>query len=104
MEKKIIEIKVKDSDVEFIEALFYEYRAKQDIINSIFDIHKFDDDPVIINSVPFKAYETQFGESKVKYDEGMKLIQDTYISKELQESGCKWEVDFTNNKLRITTI
>lgn len=104
MEKKVIEIKVEKEMAETLEALFYDYRAKQDIINSVFDLHKYDDDALVVSSVPFKAYEKAFAEAKVKYDEAMDIIQDTYIPQELRDAGCRWEMDFSENKLIVTPM
>lgn len=105
MEKKVIEIKVTDGGVlETLEALFYDYRAKQDIINSVFDLHKFDDDALVVSSAPFKAYEKAFAKAKVKYDEAMKKVQGAYIPQELREAGCKWEVDFDESKITVTPV
>lgn len=105
MEKKTIEINVTNKGImDTLEALYYDYRAKQDIINSVFDIHKFDEDAVVITGAPFKAYEKAFAEAKVKYDEAMQNIQDTYIPKELQDAGCRWEVNFEESKIIVTPL
>lgn len=104
MEKKSVEIKVDKGMLETLEALFYDYRAKQDIINSVFDLHKFDQDALVVSSVPFKAYEKAFAEAKVKYDEAMDAIRDTCIPQELRDAGCRWEVDFDHSRLIVTPV
>ncbi len=104
MGKEVIEIKANHEILEYLEALYTEYRAKQDIIQSILDLHKFDEDASVINSVPFKAYEKEFGIGKVKYDKAMDEIRDQYIPKELQDAGCRFEVDFENDLIRVTPM
>lgn len=104
MEKKTIEMKMDQSVVDYLEGLYLDYRAKQDIINAVFDLHKFDIDSTVISSAPFQAYEKQFAECKCKYDEAMKEVQAQYIQSELQESGCRWEVDFSQSKMIITPL
>lgn len=104
MERKVTEINAEKGIIETLEALYYDYRTKQDIINSVFDIHKFDDDSLIVESPAFKAYEKAFAAAKVKYDNVMQKVQDTYIPKELQEAGCKWEVNFDECKIVVTPL
>lgn len=104
MKKKSVEIKVEKGILETLEALFYDYRAKQDIINSVFDLHKFDQDAYVISSVPFRTYEKAFAEAKVKYDAAMDMVRDTYIPQDLREAGCRWEVDFDESKLIVTPV
>lgn len=104
MEKKVMEIKVNEGELEYLEARYHEYRAKQDIINSIMEIHVFDDDATIINSEPFKAYEKAFAEAKYMYDHTMEEIQNKYIPEEVRNAGCKWEAKFNEAKIVVTPI
>lgn len=104
IKKEVREIKVESEALETLEALFYDYRAKQDIINSVFELHKFDEDALVINSAPFKAYEKEFSRAKVKYDEAMKHIQETFIPQELRNARCRWEVNFDENKIIVTPM
>ena len=102
--KETMEIKVEEGTLEYLEALYTEYRAKQDVLNSIFELHKFDEDALVVNSAPFKFYEKEFGIAKVKYDKAMETIRETYIPKEKQEEGCKFEVDFENSIIKVTPL
>lgn len=104
MNKEIIEIKAEREVLEYLEALYTEYRAKQDIINSVFELRKFDEDAVVIGSTPFKVYEKEFGAAKIKYDKAMDEIRDKYIPQELQEAGCRFEVDFENDVIKVTPL
>lgn len=105
MENNTIEIQVTDKGMlELLEALYYDYRAKQDIINSVFDIHKFDLDGSVIDGAPFKAYEKAFSEAKIKYDEMMETVQNTYIPEETRNAGCRWEVNFDESKIIVTPM
>lgn len=104
MEKKAVEIRVEKGMLETLEARYYDYRAKQDIINSVFDLHKFDNDALVVSSAPFRAFEKAFAEAKVKYDAAMDMVRDTYIPQDLLEAGCRWEVDFDEGKLIVTPV
>ena len=100
-----MEVKITDKGLlETLEANFYEYKAKQDIINSVFDTHAYDLDASVISSIPFKAYEKQFQESKIKYETIRDIVQDTYVPKEMQEAGCRWEVNFNTETIVITQL
>ena len=94
-----MEVKITDKGMlETLEANFYEYKAKQDIINA------YDLDASVISSIPFKAYEKQFQESKIKYETIRDIVQDTYVPKEMQEAGCRWEVNFNTETITITQL
>ena len=102
--KEVIEIVADNEIIEVLESLYYDYRAKQDIINSVFDLHKYDDDTLVVESAPFKAYEKAFADAKVKYDNAMLEVQNIFIPGDLQERGCKWEVNFDEKKIIVTPM
>lgn len=102
MEKKIVKVDAKE--IEYLEALYCEYNAKKDIIDSIFELHQFDESDGILKSKPFKAYEKEFAEVKVKYDTVMKEVQGKFVPVEYQEHGCRWEVDFEANEIVVTPM
>lgn len=104
MRNLLTEVKMKEEVIDKLEALYTEYRAKQDIINYIFDLHKFDEDDSIIKSSPFRSYEKEFTEIKVKYDEAMKMVSDEIVPKQYRDIGCTWEVDFNENLLKIYSL
>lgn len=105
MDKKIIKtIKMETEDRDYLERCFVDYTGKQDLLNSIFELHKFDSDDTLINSVPFKTFYKQFAETKFVYDTVMKEMEKKYIPQELQDKGCRWEVDFSAKEMNITEI
>lgn len=104
MKKVLKRIKMQENDVNYIQALYEDYRAKQDLITMIFELHKFDETDTILCSVPFKSYEKQFAMAKVAYDEGMKIIQEKYITEEYQNSTYQFEINFNEKEMEITTI
>lgn len=104
MEKKETRIKVAEEEMNYLESVFVDYKSKQDIINFIFENHKFDDDDSVIHGKPFKTYERQFAEAKFKCELVMGEIQDKYIPDSLKKENYKWEADFTNKELIVTEI
>ena len=70
------QIKLNEDVVDYVQAAFEDYKAKQDLITMIFELHKYDEDYSIIESEPFKYYEKCFMKAKVKYDTIMKEIQE----------------------------
>ena len=80
------QIKLNEDVVDYVQAAFEDYQAKQDLITMIFELHKHDEDGSVVESAPFKSYEKQFMEAKIKYDTMMSTIQKTYIPKEYQMS------------------
>lgn len=87
--------------VDYVQAAFEDYKAKQDLITMMFELHKFDEDDSIIESVPFKAYEKKFMKAKVQYDTIMKEIQEKYIPQEYRKDGNRFEIDFEEENIKI---
>lgn len=94
-------ISMDKSIVEMLQAYYEDYRAKQDLLTMIFELHKHDEDGSVVESAPFKSYEKQFMEAKIKYDTMMSTIQKTYIPKEYQKDIYRFEVNFDESVVEI---
>lgn len=99
--KVIDKIEVEPSIIEMIQALYEDYRAKQDLLTMLFEIHKADEDSSVIESKPFETYEKKFMKTKIKYDTAMKELQKKYIPEKYQNSSYRFEVNFEENVLEI---
>lgn len=95
-------IKVESSIIEMIQAIYEDYSAKSDLLTSMFEIHKFDDDGSFIQSKPFKAYEKEFAKAKLQYETTMSELRDKYIPDNYKNSQYKFEVNFENNTIDIS--
>lgn len=107
MINKIVEtIKMNQEDRDFLESLYVDYSSKMDVLNNIFEIHKFDSDDSVISSIPFQSYHKRFAECKVKYDEAMKQIAEKYIPSKYDNStkGYRWEVKFNECMIEISEM
>ena len=94
-------IPLKEEMVDYIQAAFEDYKAKQDLITMIFELHKYDEDYSIIDSAPFRYYESCFMKAKVKYDTIMSELQNEYIPDEYKTAKYRFEVDFDNKQIGI---
>lgn len=101
MRKDVLTIELKQDMVDLIQAYYEDYRAKQDLITMIFELHKYDEDDSIINSVPFKGYEKKFVEAKVKYDTAMTEVRNNLIPQEYNSERYQFEIDFDTREIRI---
>lgn len=100
--KEIIKtIPLKEEILDYVQAAFEDYKAKQDLITMIFEIHKYDEDDSVIESVPFQSYEKRFMKTKIKYDTIMKELQEKYIPEEFKKDGNRFEVDFEDKVINI---
>lgn len=99
---KVIEkIEVKQEIIEMIQALYEDYRAKQDLLTMLFELHKTDEDDTLINSKNFEGYEKKFMKAKIAYDTAMKEIQAEYIPEHYKKTKYQFEVNFVDNTLDI---
>ena len=55
MNTTIKKVKVEKDIIEYVQAAYEDYRAKQDLLAIMFDIHKFDQDDSLVKAVPFKT-------------------------------------------------
>ena len=102
MEKKIVKtITLEEDVINYIQSIYEDYRAKQDLITMIFELHKNDEDDSIIKSKPFISYEKKFMKVKIAYDTCMKEIQKKYIPDEYKNDNYRFEINFENRKLEI---
>lgn len=102
MEKKIIEIiPVEEKIINYVQSIYEDYRAKQDLLTMIFEIHKNDEDDSIIDSKPFNSYEKKFMKVKIAYDAIMKELQEKYIPDKYKEGNYRFEVNFEDKVLEI---
>lgn len=101
MKKIVAKIEMKKDFIELLESYYEDYRAKQDLLVTMFDIHKNDDDDSFISSKPFLGYEKRFMESKIKYDTLMREIRENYIEEKWATSKYNFEVNFEENLIEI---
>lgn len=100
--KEIIKtIPLNDETLNYVQAAFEDYKAKQDLITMIFEIHKYDEDDSVIESKPFASYEKKFMKAKIKYDTIMKELQENYIPEEFKKDGNRFEVEFEDKVINI---
>ena len=99
--KEVTRINCKKDIMDLAQARFEDYKAKQDLLTSLFEIHKYDEDDKLIESLPFKAYEKQFLETKIAYDQIMKIIQETIIPEKYKRDGYRFELDFEQGNIKI---
>lgn len=99
-----IKIDININLLDMIQAYFEDYKAKQDLITMLFELHKFDEDASILESVPFKHYEREFREAKIAYDTCMEEIRKTCIPQEYQAAKYKFDIDFEDKCIYISSI
>lgn len=102
MEKKIVKtITLEEDIINYVQSIYEDYRAKQDLITMIFELHKNDEDDSIIESKPFISYEKKFMKVKIEYDTIMKEIQKKYIPDDYKKDNYRFEINFENKRLEI---
>lgn len=100
MDGYIAEIKLNQEIADYIERLWFEYISRKDIITSLFELHKNDSDPTVLDSVPFKHYENLFADSKIAYETAMEEVR-TYVPEEYSTVEYRFEVVFGERVMRV---
>lgn len=101
--KVITTIDINEETRDFVEARFQEYMSYKDMIDTVLGNHKDDEDGGVIQSEPFKEFFKEYRECKVKFDTAMDIIQREFIPEEYQKEKYRFEVDFDNKQIKITT-
>ena len=101
MKKIIASFPIDLEILDYIQAAYEDYRAKQDLLTMMFEIHKYDEDDSIIDSIPFQSYEKKFMKAKIKYDTIMKEVQTKYIPEEFKRDGYRFEINFEDKVIEI---
>ena len=101
--KVVKTIKINEETRDFVEARFQEYMSYKDMIGTVLENHKDDEDGSVIASNPFKAFYKEYLEAKVQYDHAMEIISKQFIPKEFQKEAYHFEVKFDEMEIEITT-
>lgn len=81
-----------------VQVLGAEVDVRTHVVNAMFEAHKNDADASIITSVPFKAYQKELMEYKLKYDNAVKELGDKLIpivqeELKLDDVSFNWNID-----------
>lgn len=99
-EKKIIEIKQEVTN--YIQRLFFEVEARKDVIATLLDSHKADENIDLLVSPVFLEYSKQLTQAKAEY-EIAKGELDAFIPKEiLKNRKFDWNLNFASSQLELT--
>ncbi|WP_343209461.1 hypothetical protein [Anaerolentibacter hominis] len=101
---KKFKIDINQETVNYMQKLAYEVGARQDVIGNLLELHKFDTDTSLFDSVPFRAYTTQLAEVKAEYELAKQELQTRFIPEEVQALPHNWELNFATNDLVITLM
>ena len=106
--KEKFNLKLTEEMVAEVRAIGAEVDVRVYVIEHMFEAHKNDVDSSIVTSIPFKAYQKELMEYKLKYDAAVKTLGDKIIPMVQEHLGVEdvnfdWNIeDFTNLEVAIT--
>lgn len=92
MEKK--EITVDQDLVNKIERRQFEYLSRQDILARLMEGHWDEED--VLNSKLFRAYEKQYLDAKIAYENAKAELERRYIQEQYDGRQIRWNLDFAS--------
>ena len=85
-------IKVDSKEAEYIERLDYERGFTKDVLQRIIESHM--EDPDVINSPAFKAYQKQGAELDAQFSMAVAELEKKYIPEILKHHKTKWNLEY----------
>ena len=95
-------IKVDSKEAEYIERLDYERGFTKDVLQRIIESHM--EDPDVINSPAFKAYQKQGAELDAQYSMAVAELEKKYIPEILKHHKTKWNLEYKTGELKVDIL
>ena len=99
--RKII-VEIEREKAEYIERLNFELGFAKDVIQRIIESHP--NDPEIINSDAFKAYQKKGAELEAEYKLAVQEIEKLYIPETIKKHKYNWMLPNNSTKLEISIM
>ena len=98
-EKKNIEVSQEVTN--YLQRLHFEVEARKDVIATLLDTHKLDENTDLLESPVFLEYSKQLSQTKAEY-ELAKGELDKFIPKDILDGKFDWNLNFATSQLEIT--
>lgn len=98
---KAFEVEVTEELANYIEKLDYEAMAYKDIIITMLEAHKNDQDSSCIDSPVFKAYQEKFSNAKAEFDLAKNSITNEFIPDCLKGHKIDWNLNYSTKILTV---
>ena len=99
--RKII-VEIEREKAEYIERLNFELGFAKDVIQRIIESHP--NDPDVINSEAFKAYQKKGAELEAEYKLAVQEIEKLYIPEAIKKHKSNWMLPNNSTKLEINIM
>lgn len=96
----VINVDAKDSG--YVERLDYERGFTKDVLQRIIEAHM--EDPDVINSPAFKAYQKQGAELDAQFSMAVAELEKKYIPENLKQHKIKWNLGYKTGELKVDIL
>lgn len=96
----VINVDAKDSG--YVERLDYERGFTKDVLQRIIESHM--EDPDVINSPAFKAYQKQGAELDAQFSMAVAELEKKYIPENLKQHKIKWNLGYKTGELKVNIL
>ena len=95
---EVFKITIPQELVDYIQRIGRDVDSRVYLIDRLFDMHKYDEDTQVFDSVPFQKYTKEFEELKTEYDLAVKELGNKLIPIVAEKTGIKepkfdWFID-----------
>ena len=94
-------IEIKSEITEYLERLSYEISARTDIITTLIENHKNDNNASVLESKAFKVYSEQLASVKAEFELVKREFEDIYIPEVFKGHNYEWSLDYKTRTLTI---
>lgn len=94
-------IEIKSEITEYLERLSYEIASRTDIITTLIENHKNDNDASVLESKAFKVYSEQLASVKTEFELAKREFEDTCVPEVFKVHNYEWNLDYKTRTLTI---
>ena len=90
-EKEII---IAKDDVTDIQTKDFKVQTIQNVITQLMEMHALDENPVVLTSPVFMAYQDQLVKAKIDFESSKDVLVNKYLTPDVQKKVARWSLNY----------
>ena len=100
--KEIKRIVLEEEDLNYLQRLYYEVGARNNVITTLIENHAMDSNDAVLTSPAFQTYNKQLSELTAEFEIAKQKIGQKYVPEEFRSNNAAiWEADFSTGEMVI---
>ena len=88
------EIKIPQEEVTDIQTKDFKVQSIQGVITQLIEMHALDENPVVLTSPVFNAYQEQLVKAKMEFESSKDALINKYLNADVQKKVARWTLNY----------